>query len=53
MFGGIIWDHHDVQFKAQVALSDGVDVGDVRTFVIHRFHELLMVKTQVVQKGLN
>ncbi len=40
MFSWIIRNHHDVQFEAHVALPDGVDVGDVRTLLRHRLHEL-------------
>lgn len=40
MFPGVIRDLHDVQLQALVALPDGVDVGDVRTFLGHRLHEL-------------
>lgn len=40
MFGGVIWNHHDVQLEAHVALPDGVDVGDVWTLLSNRLHEL-------------
>lgn len=40
MFAGVIWDHHDIQFEAHVALPNGVDVGDVWALLRHRLHEL-------------
>lgn len=41
VFCGVVRDHHDVQFEAQVALPDGVDVCDVGTLLGHGPHELL------------
>ena len=40
VFAGVVWDLHDVEFEALVALPDGVDAGDVRTLLAHRLHEL-------------
>lgn len=51
MFSGVIGDYHDVQFEAQVAFPDGVDVCDVRTLLSHGSHELLGSKRQI--KGLS
>lgn len=47
MFTGVIGDYHDVQFEAQVAFPDGVDVCDVGTLLVHGSHELLGSKRQI------
>lgn len=55
MFAGVIRDHHDIQFEAQVTLPNGVDVGDVWTFLSYRLHELRGLRRKVglkVFKGL-
>lgn len=56
MFARVIWDLHDVEFEAHVALPDGVDAGYVRTLLSHRLHKLQGEKEKLewkVLKGLN
>lgn len=47
MFGRVIRDHHDIQFEAHVTLPNGVDVGDVWTFLGYRLHELWGLRRKV------
>lgn len=44
MFSRVIGDLHDVELQTFVALPDAVDASDVRTRLVHRFHQLLKRK---------